>query len=354
MTNIYLREEKELFYIYTGPWRENAAGVKVLHYLCNSLNESGHEAYLVLSNGSRRNQLSNPNLNTPVLSQVNADLHFQAKRYPKVVYSETIPGNPLNADCIIRYYLNYPGALGGTKDFDDSEMRLAYTKNIAASLQGSNPVLFLPAVNVNELPEPVRTKASYGLYYAGKYKAFVGNPPLPEGLDVREIPRINSKQQSRAELLNLLGRAKFLILFENSTLATEAILMNTPVVFIENRFLGIVIAEQELGREGTCFGFSDDGLDYATKTLPLAKLAYFQAISEFEAQLRKFTDQVDRFFKPIEERNLARIVVPRLGKGFSLHKFRLFSAIYRNLGLRNSLRITWVLNRKSRMQIRKE
>ena len=348
MINIYLREKKELFYIYTGPWRENAAGVKVLHYLCHSLNESGHEAYLVLSNGSRRISLSNPNLNTPILSQENADIHFQAKRFPKVVYSETIPGNPLNADCVIRFYLNYPGVLGGSKDFNESEMQLAYTKNIAASLQGSSPVLFLPAVNVNELPEPASTKADYGLYYAGKYKAFIGRPSLPEGLDVREIPRISSGQQSRKELLALLSRAKFLIVFENSTLATEAILMNTPVVFIENEFLGIVIAEQELGREGTCFGFSDEGLDYAAKTLSLARLAYFQAISEFEPQLLRFTGQVDGFFEQIQKGNLARIVVPHLGTSFPLHKFRLFSAILRNLGLRNSLRITWVLNRKSK------
>jgi hypothetical protein len=129
--------------------------------------------------------------------------------------------------------------------------------------------------------------------------------------------------------------------------------MNTPVVFIENRFLGTVIAEQELGREGTCFGFSDDGLDYATKTLPLARLAYLRAINEFEPQLLKFIDHVDRFFMPIQEQNLSRIVVPRLGRGFPLHKFRLFSAIHRNLGLRNTLRITWVLNRKSKMRIRK-
>jgi O-antigen biosynthesis protein len=345
--NIYSQKRKSLFYIYTGPWRDNAAGVKVMHYLCNSLNEIGHEAYLVMVRYPRRISGVNPELNTPILSQKVANAHFNSRRTPRVIYSETIPGNPLKAKCVVRYFLNYPGALGGARYFPKTEMKLSYTKNISDSLVEPSSILYLPAVDVTELPKKTSSKSNFSLFYAGKYHAFVGDPPLNLNGEVYEVPRINKRSSSRASMLTLLSQAKCLILFENSTLGTEAILMNTPVVFIENPFLGKVIAEQELGTEGTCFGYSENGLKRAIETLPKAQSNYYKAVDDFSDQLREFVSRTNDFFPEDNLGLVGRIKVPGLITSAVFHKIRLFSMVRKNHGFSAALRISWVLSSKN-------
>jgi hypothetical protein len=344
--DIYSQKDKKLFYIYTSAWRDNAAGVKVMHYLCNSLNEIGHEAFLVLIGHPKRHTSVNPKLNTPILSQKIANAHFSSKRIPKVVYSETIPGNPLKARRVVRYFLNYPGALGGSKVFPETEMKLSYTKNIAESLNEPSVILFLPAVDVSELPKLTNTKSNFTLFYAGKYNAFVGMPKFKLDDEVYEVPRISKGPNSRTAMLTLLSQAKSLILFENSSLGTEAILMNTPVVFIQNPFLGKVIAEQELGTEGTCFGFTEIGLNRATETLAKAQSNYYKAIDNFQDQIFEFVSRSDDFFSESEINFLNRIKVPRAITGAIFHKISLFSIVRRNRGLSAAFRISWVLTKR--------
>jgi hypothetical protein len=125
-----LSAKTQLFYIYTGSWRDNAAGIKVMHFLCDALNRTGQQAFLVIGNHNRGTVVLNTKLNTPVLSRDLARLHLQRGEIPRVIYSETIMGNPLHASCVIRYFLNYTGALGGSLKFPITEMQVAYTKNI--------------------------------------------------------------------------------------------------------------------------------------------------------------------------------------------------------------------------------
>jgi succinate dehydrogenase/fumarate reductase flavoprotein subunit len=58
-----------IFYIYTPRWRDNAAGIKALHLLCDAINRKGGSAWLVFSNPSLRHAGVNPEIKTPVLSR---------------------------------------------------------------------------------------------------------------------------------------------------------------------------------------------------------------------------------------------------------------------------------------------
>lgn len=328
-----------LFYIYTPSWRENAAGIRVLHYLCDSLNQAGFSAYLVLHNPFESNIQTNQKLRTPVLNQELADLHFKRGRVPTVIYSETIPGNPLRASRVVRYLLNYPGALGGPSRFKPNELLVSYTKAIKDSSSQDSTILFLPAIKRDELPKVKEKDSSLRLIYAGKYRAFVGPPPQVSDYPVTEIYRDGPLRQSRTEVLDLLSRASVLYLLENSSIATEAILLDTPCVFIQNEFLGKIIAETELGLEGITFSNTDLGLEEARKSLPLAKLRYLEAENEFWSNLNNFINVHDLHFKKSLE-VAKRIRIPKSKHLINRHRVTLFFALLRNLGLSKALQVT--------------
>jgi hypothetical protein len=340
------QSKKRLFYIYTGGWRDNAAGIKVMHLLCHALNKVGEEAFLVIGNHKRGIVQVNPKLNTPILDRGLSILHFRQGKTPRVIYSETIIGNPLRASCVVRYFLNYPGVLGGNLSFPNTEMQVAYTQNIKKHLPSVSTVLFLPAVDLDELPKGKILKEDYHLFYAGKYKAFVGNPDLPPNLKMKEVTRHGSEGTTRNDILVLLAKAKSIFLFENSTLATEAILMGTPVVFMDNPFLGAVIAEQELGIEGTIKGYSEEGLLAAIASIDIAKEKFLRAQNDFWLQLVEFISDSDVFFQNTSTLTHKKIHIPQGMLSSSRHKVRLFIGVMRNYGLFRALKASMILSIK--------
>jgi hypothetical protein len=331
-------EIQSLFYIYTPSWRENAAGIRVLHYLCDSLNSIGYSAFLVLHNPYESITKTNAKLNTPILNQELANIHFKEGKIPTVIYSETIPGNPLGASQVVRYLLNYVGALGGPLLFGEDELLVSYTKSIQESTSRKSSVLFLPAVKRDELPIGKLKNPNLNLMYAGKYRAFVGKPPQFPDMELKEIFRDGPMKQSRREVLSLLAEANSIYLWENSTIATEAILLDTPCIFMENDFLGTVIAGHELGFEGTTFSNTQDGIASARNSLNLGKQKYL--IAE-----EKFWDQLDSFIQNHNQHFLRfpgypqKIRVPKSKNMINRHRARLFFGMLRTIGIRKTLRV---------------
>jgi hypothetical protein len=327
-----------IFYIYTPSWRENAAGIRVLHYLCDSLNTIGCSAYLVLHNPYESTNRTNQDLNTPVLDQELADTHFKNGKVPTVIYSETIPGNPLGASQVVRYLLNYIGALGGPSAFSENELLVSYTKSIQEATNRKSLVLFLPAVKRGELPQVALKNPILNLMYAGKYRAFVGKPPELPNMELKEIYRDGPMKQSRKEVLSLLAEANSVYLWENSTIATEAILLDTPCIFMENDFLGAVIAKYELGFEGTTFSNTEEGIASARNSLEIGKQRYIIAEEKFWDQLHSFVQVHNQYF--IESPgHLQRIRIPNSKHVVNRHRLRLFLGMLRTIGIRKTLRV---------------
>jgi hypothetical protein len=333
-----ISEKNNLFYIYAPSWRENAAGIRVLHYLCDSLNKIGCSAFLVLHNPNECTIKTNHKLNTPILDQELADIHFNDAKIPTVIYSETIPGNPLGASRIVRYLLNYVGALGGPSSFSKNELLVSYTKSIQEATSQESTVLFLPAVKRDELPNPVLKNPELNLMYAGKYRAFIGKPPEIQNVSLKEIYRDGPMRQSREEALALLAEANTLYLWENSTMATEAILLETPCVFMENSFLGSVIASHELGLEGTTFSNTEAGINTARKSLPIGKQKYLKAEENFWVQLDHFIQHHDQHFSNLSSQ-LRKIRIPNSKHVINRHRLKLLFGMLKTLGLRKTLRV---------------
>lgn len=326
-----------VFYVYTPQWRETAAGVRVLHYLCDYINSIGAQAWVVIQNPYNDKAKVNTNLKTPILTK-KIEKEHQLKNLKQIVfYSETVPGNPIKATNIVRYLLNFPGALGGPTTFDENELLLSYSKSISKSLN-CDRVLFIPAVKLEELPLPAEDKSDLNLVYAGKYRAFIGRPELPRNISYTEIFREGPNKQSRKEVLNLLAKAKVLYAFENTTLATEAMLLGTPCIFVPNAFLGKIIAEEELGSYGYAIGITEKNLKKAQDSIELGRQRYLQVLNMTENNLAAELNYINGYFNQIQKKS---IFVPTSGLALVIHRWRQFHLVRKNLGARTAIQITF-------------
>jgi O-antigen biosynthesis protein len=326
-----------IFYIYAPDFRSNSAGIKVLHLLAKKLLENGQNAFLVISNPEESKKFTH--LNVPILDQKTSDEHVANNQKIIAIYSETVVGNPLRADNVVRYFLNFPGALGGALQFHPAEIYLAYSKSIASELDRSAITLFIPAVDLSELPHGIVKEPNLNLVYAGKYRAFMGKPNFPSGISLTEIFRDGPGRQDRQEVLRMLAAANRLYLWENSTIATEAILLGTPVIFIRSKFLQRIIAESELGKEGWTFELSEAGIDKARSSLPEAKQKYHESQALSDAQIRFFLSYIYENQKNLR-RSEKKLKIPTNKHLINKHRIRMFIAINQNLGPVAAVRVT--------------
>jgi hypothetical protein len=337
--------KKHPIYIYAPAYLEVSAGIRALHFLCHTLNQTGHLAWLVVHGmASSGTPLVNPNLNTPVLSSELRDLHFESGVVPIVIYPETIPGNPLKAQIVVRWVLNYPGVLGGPEKFHESERLIAYSKDIATTLEKDTPVLFLPPLDIREIYNA--KKSSTGgertdriLMYAGKYRGFVGNPILPRWFsgEITEIWREGANKQSRENVLELLATSSCLFIFENSTLITESVLLGTPVILVRSTFFDSLIAERELGSDGTAWSDVDNPVTFALSTIENAESRYLESVERFFVELAR---EVEIWQKIASKSDyLSPIYLPNFLKLISRHRISLAIQVLRSQGLFTLLRI---------------
>lgn len=101
--------------------------------------------------------------------------------------------------------------------------------------------------------------------------------------------------QSREKVINLIKRADVVYSFENSSIVTEAILSGTPACFVQNTFLGEVIAKDELGNYGMAKTPNRVDIEEARKTVRLGRDTYFQRISDFSDALDIFIKETQFF-----------------------------------------------------------
>jgi len=338
-----------LFYIYTPRWINSSAGIKVLHYLCHALNCAGQDAYLVFSDFP--NKLSprvNSNLRTPILTNEQAQAHFLSSRSPIAIYPETIPGNPLGAVRVVRYLLNYAGALGGEISFPAHEYVVAFSQNIAMHYEDLNkssgiPVLFLPPVDPTEFIFN-REKKPFQLVYAGKYRSFVGPPTEVGDLPSVEIFRDGKQMQSREEVKKLLSEASVLYCFENSSLITEAVLSGTPVLLVKSKFFTEMIAEHELGQGGIRDINSSNALHEAKESVDAGAAQYLESFPNFEKSLSEFITESSHFFKEYHQTHPMALRRDRII--FLNHKLTLSLQILRSKGLGALIRMVFFYYRR--------
>ena len=246
-----------VYYIYAPPWVEWSAGTKVLHYLCDILNEIGEDSYLAIHGPKLKSDETSPGRNTPILNSELVKQHEREEKIVVAIYPEGVAGNPIGGAIVVRWLLNFPSLLGGEVAFSVNENVWAYSQNIANAYFSHTgrkiPVLFVPAVTfseINAVDDSAWRDGDYEIVYAQKFRALGGKPAIDLNGNVIEITRFNSNSTSRSQTLNLIKFAKKVHVFENTSIATEAALFGVPVICYKNKFFDRLIAEHELGIDG--------------------------------------------------------------------------------------------------------
>ena len=124
------------FIIYTPPYDPNSGGAIVLYELCKLLSDLGHDSKIWLAN----KPLTDSNTIVSFFGSTaywlwvllgkkrgkyNGPVEYADKEdigHSIVVYPETISGNPLNADHVVRWFLNRPGRLTGEVRYGENEL----------------------------------------------------------------------------------------------------------------------------------------------------------------------------------------------------------------------------------------
>ena len=332
-------------YIYVPGFIEESAGIRSLHYLCHALNSTGHPSWLVIHGTILESQsIVSGFLNTPVLTQEISNSHFKLGLAPIVVYPETIPGNPLNAQVIVRYLMNYTGTLGGPKHFPPNELCVAFSQKICDQYEKEIPVLFIPPIDIREVLKFRKTgkNAHQGtvLFYAAKYRGFVGKPKLPKWTlkyNPQELFREGAQKHSRSELLTAISESHGLIVFENSSVITEANLLGTPVILVKSNFFNELIAKEELGDVGCNWSNEVTTFEEVRVNSKIAEDKYMKAITTFERSLKVIVREWKLFAKKSDY--LSPIIIPGYTEIFTPHRVSMAIQIIRSLGFRVFLRV---------------
>jgi len=282
-----------VIYVYAPKYVTWSAGIRALHYLCHSLNELGFRSWVAIHGPVRGKEASvNPDLDTPFLTRAVADEHLHTNTSTIAIYPESVDGNPLNASVTVKWILNFPGLLGGeTHYLDDFVVAYSLVLSDSYAKVGNEriPVIFYPVVDLYELDRSVanfrETDQKRKLLYCQKFRA-LGGKPADHGEDIFEVTRFQKGSPKREQLLNLILNAPEVIVYENSTIITEAQLLGTPVRCISNQWFDSLIAEEELGSYGVVW--NKEALEMSKSvSIELTRQRYATAMTTFYNELSK-------------------------------------------------------------------
>ncbi|MFT7098322.1 MAG: hypothetical protein ACJAS6_000174 [Rickettsiales bacterium] len=314
--NISSKTLNNPYYIVAPSFTKNSAGVLALHLLCHHLNMKGYPSFI--TGFGECNYKTKPGLITPILDEEIITSHNENKKNPIVIYPDIAKGNPLNANNIVRYLLNYAGLLGGDSSFSQNDMIFSYTKRIAQQAGFDNhQILFMPISNTDIFYPPKDNKARKGsCFYASKYKSFHKGKLFDITKDSVEITRDLPNSQTTQEVADLLRKSEIFYTYEDSSLITEAILCGCPVVLIKNEFFdGETLAKHELGIGGCSKDVDPKNIEYAKQTISLAQEQFIKSVDNFWAQLDNFIKITqDHFLKSSFEESEGELLIKLLKK----------------------------------------
>ncbi len=298
------------YYIVTPRYVGTSAGVRVLHLLCHLLCARGYRAYIVCIDPHNGPAVSS-DLNTPILTAVMIKDHIKQGLAPILIYPEVIQGNPYDANCVVRYVLNTPGFLAGDKVFDQNEMVWAFSNVLRSQCESCEGVLHMPVIDQRVFYEDVGRQRSGSAYYVAKYTDHHGQVEFGIPADSIRITRSKKDSQTPEEMAEIFRSVEVLYVFENTAVATEAVLCGCPVIFMPNPYLDKPLALEELGWDGYAWGASEEEVARARSTVAKAQDNYQRTIEEFENQFVSFIEKTQdkaKSFPPQSFKKLEEVV----------------------------------------------
>lgn len=311
--SLFPKRNKFDIYIYVPPYKRASAGVTVLYLLCDYLNRIGFQSWIVpdikyfgifgysFFSGSS-------SLITPVLSYHSISRCVFEGRIPIVIYPETIQGNPLGFDNIVRYLLYYNSELSNFDALDSisNEGVIYYSNKIGeVSLEGYGVPRFqqrltLPVQDPKIYANDLQNRSGV-YYYAEKYiNVHALKVPDEVSTNARRITRDQADSPTPEELVKILSTAKMLHVFEDTALIYEALLAGCVVnIHPDGRYSTTngPATTDELGLHGTISkrNVLDSDIESAKLNLKLHAENYKKWMDLSIRDIEQFTKNINVF-----------------------------------------------------------
>ncbi len=286
--------DQSCYYVYAPRYVATSAGIRGLYELVRLLRSVGEAAWIVTQLGQTQDQLPD-SLADLILDYELCLAHRAEGREVIVVYSETVAGNPLNAQAIVRYVMNVPGLLGGPKTYAKDECVYAFSETLAEAIGKPDWSLFIPLVDETHFVPAPGVVRNISCVYASKYRQVHKSVPKEAPAGAIEISRDLEGSPNRSELLGLLQRARRLYLYENSAIAIEAALCGCLVIFVENPYLQFSIGAKDHGNAGMAWGTDPREITRAEKSLPEFRADYIKCRAALLSRLGLFVDRTKAY-----------------------------------------------------------
>lgn len=279
------------YYIVAPDYRDNSAGVRVMHRLCDLLNASGNDAYIV---GAEH---LNPSLRTPLLDDATLTRHRRQRKVPIAVYSDIVTGNPLNASVCVRYMLNKEGTINGNKiNADKADLFFYYSPAFTPDEKGPFHYLRLHTHDLDLFQaDPLSAKTGPLLYLNRIPVSAIDFSALPADIELLS----NLHPLSLTELAKKLQSATALYSYESSGTCTLAMLCGCPVVAMTlPGFEQLGFSRKALAPYGGC-GYaltdSESDLQSARDSLPRFRQGMLNVARALQNELLAFIDITQQY-----------------------------------------------------------
>ena len=218
------------FLIGTQNFSHRSGGIRMLYRLCYHLNVAGYPS-AVAPIPSMGWEIEPPYPDWPVA------VHRGRTADSIVVYPEIVPGNPLEAEKIVRWTLNTPGVLGGDIFYPDEEMvfvagsqQLATVSKSVSKPLGPERVLSVGIIDPKYIyPDPAIEK-TLDCVFTYKGEAIRTRYPL---LNEASLQRIEDITPTMASLGDVLRRTRTLYSYDHkSTILKEAAICGCRVLVV--------------------------------------------------------------------------------------------------------------------------
>lgn len=292
------------FLVYAPDFDENSGGAVVLHRLCDLLNREGRRAFLA--------PMSPPlNLHRPLSSArdiaqhwVHRTLGHRLRTFPDfdtpvvtrppsrdviAIYPEVIAGNPLRAECVVRWLLHKPGFHTGRFKRGPSDLLFWFQQ----SFRPDDPdVACAGQLQVFHFRGDVYRQTNFGARRGVCYlvRKGAGRKPVHDA-DARQIDGL-----SHAEAAQLFNSCEMFISYDPYTLYSQyaALCGCKSVVVPQEGTSKEAWQPTEALRWGIAYGFDD--LDWAARTLPKVREYFLGQEALSRQSVREFIASCDRAF----------------------------------------------------------
>ena len=251
MLNIAPTDPSKAVLICTPAYRNNSAGIVVLHELCDAIVRLGYVAHIILMEPSESEWSfkvsEDPSFYREDLQKIAVTPELGEKWIKEIlargitIYPEIITGNPLNAKNVVRYFLNGDGVISGKKSaYQPSDFCLAFSRIF---FEKAHAILTKPIRSplMNEVGTKPSHERGLNLTYFGKGPKYAscfrieGSVVLPG-----EWP------QSKSELALLLQNTQHLYSWDNQTsVITDAMYCGVEIVLLQ-----FIQADEEKLKQG--------------------------------------------------------------------------------------------------------